>query len=89
VNRLILSVKAPKGAMTMKQPLPLLAAGLLLPVLAGLLVRLPCWGATVSDPPDFPLTAGAGLGLGDGLGDGLGVGEAVATGGAGAGADET
>jgi hypothetical protein len=71
--------------MMMKQPLPLLAAGLPLPVP----VRLPCCGATPGDPPELPLRAGAGLN------DGLGLGDAVATGGGGAavaggaGTDET
>jgi hypothetical protein len=41
--------------MTKKQPVPLLAAGVLLAVVAGLL----CCGATTADPTELPLTAGA------------------------------
>jgi hypothetical protein len=51
--------------MTNAHPLPLLVAGLPLPTTAGLPaglpVRLPCGGATVGEPPELTLTAGAGL----------------------------
>ena len=47
--------------MTNAQPPPLLAAGLPLPTFAGLPVRLPDGGARTGDPPEPPLTAGAGL----------------------------
>jgi hypothetical protein len=70
--------------MTNAQPPPLLAAGLPLPTTAGLPVRLPDGGATADDPPEFALTAGAGLAGGSGW-DATGA----ALVGTGAGTDET
>jgi hypothetical protein len=46
--------------MTNAQPPPVLAAGLPLPTSAGLPAKLPDGGATAGDPPEPPLTAGAG-----------------------------
>jgi len=58
----------PNGAtMTDMQPLPLLAAVGLLLGTPGVLVRLPCCGATPDEPGELV------LGEGDGLGDGLEV----------------
>jgi len=66
----------------------LLVAGLPLPTTAGLPaglpVRLPCGGATVGEPPELTLTAGAGL-AGAGCWDTTGA----ALVGDGAGTDET
>ena len=70
--------------MTNAQPPPLLAAGLPLPTFAGLPVRLPDGGARTGDPPEPPLTAGAGLVGGAGWDT---TGAALV--GGGAGTDET
>ena len=69
--------------MTNAHPPPLLVAGLP----AGLPVRLPCGGATVGEPPELTLTAGAGLADAGGwdttgaalVGDGAGTDETCDT----------
>ena len=80
--------------MTNAQPPPLPAAGLPLPTTVGLPVKLPDGGATAGDPPEFALTAGAGLAGWDATGAAVACGGGWdATGaalvGAGAGTDET
>jgi hypothetical protein len=73
--------------MTNAQPPPLPAAGLPLPRSAELPDRLPGGGARRGDPPEFVLTAGAGLADGGGwdttgaalAGDGTGTDETCDT----------